>query len=111
MAFGSGGQEQDRPGGIKASQVRVTVEPPHPAPVQSTQPVAGLPKDFAAPVRHGAAGAGARYLTVREVAAHLCVSTATVYGLCPRGQLRYIRVSGAIRIDSASLDAFTASAS
>jgi excisionase family DNA binding protein len=50
-------------------------------------------------------------LTVRDVAARLSVSTATVYALCHRGQLRFIRVSGAIRIDPASVEAFIAAAS
>ncbi|WP_407692869.1 helix-turn-helix domain-containing protein [Pyxidicoccus xibeiensis] len=62
---------------------------------------------FAAPLLQGAAGAtGAPLLTVRAVAAQLAVSRATVYGLCKRGQLRSIRVSGALRIDPASVGAF-----
>ena len=44
--------------------------------------------------------------TVREVAARLSVCTATVYSLCSRGLLRFIRVSGALRIDPASVEAF-----
>jgi len=51
---------------------------------------------------------GARLLTVREVAARLAVSTATVYSLCERGQLRHVRVSNAIRVEPAELDAFIA---
>jgi excisionase family DNA binding protein len=39
-----------------------------------------------------------RLLTVDQVAAKLSVSTATVYGLCKRGQLAHIRVSNAIRV-------------
>jgi excisionase family DNA binding protein len=45
-------------------------------------------------------------MTVREVAAKLNVSTATVYGLCERGELSHLRVSNAIRIAPAELDAF-----
>ena len=37
-------------------------------------------------------------LTVREVAAYLQVSTATVYELCARGKLRHVRVLNAIRV-------------
>ncbi|WP_257462732.1 helix-turn-helix domain-containing protein [Archangium lipolyticum] len=50
-------------------------------------------------MRGAASGPGARLLTVREVAARLSVRTATVYSLCSRGLLRFIRVSGALRID------------
>jgi len=38
-------------------------------------------------------------LTVREVAAYMRVSTATVYELCARGKLRHVRVINAIRIE------------
>jgi len=37
-------------------------------------------------------------LTVREVAARLRISTATVYSLCRRGELEHHRVSHAIRV-------------
>ena len=52
--------------------------------------------------------ARARLLSVRDVAERLAVSTATVYALCKRGQLRHVRVSGALRIDPASVEAFIA---
>ena len=45
-------------------------------------------------------------LSVREIAARLGVSTATVYGLCERGELTHVRVSNAIRIPPANLAAF-----
>jgi excisionase family DNA binding protein len=44
-------------------------------------------------------------LTVREVAERLGVSTATVYALRERGELPHVRVSNAIRIRPADLDA------
>jgi excisionase family DNA binding protein len=47
-----------------------------------------------------------RMLTVREVAAALQVSTATVYALCERGELPHLRVSNAIRVTPADLAAF-----
>jgi excisionase family DNA binding protein len=51
--------------------------------------------------------AGRRLLTVKEAAARLRVSTATVYGLCERGRLPYIRISThAIRIAEQDLSAF-----
>ena len=49
---------------------------------------------------------GARLLTVREVAERLAVSTATVYALCERGEIRHVRVSNAIRIQPDDLEAF-----
>jgi excisionase family DNA binding protein len=45
-------------------------------------------------------------LTVRAVAARLGVSTATLYGLCARGELRHVRISNAIRIEPAEVEAF-----
>ena len=47
--------------------------------------------------------AGARLLTVAEVAELLRVSRATVYKLCEAGQLRHIRVSNSIRIPADAL--------
>jgi len=49
-----------------------------------------------------------RLLTVREAARRLAVSTATVYGLCGRGELPHVRISNAIRIAPADLGAFFA---
>jgi len=44
---------------------------------------------------------------VKEAAARLRVSPATVYGLCERGELRYVRISThAIRIAEPDLSAF-----
>jgi len=45
-------------------------------------------------------------LTVREAAARLRVSTATVYALCERGELRHVRVSNAIRLRVEDLEDF-----
>jgi excisionase family DNA binding protein len=50
-------------------------------------------------------------LTVREVAARLKVSTATVYKLCRRGMLRHVRVLNVLRIAPADLDRFASSGS
>jgi excisionase family DNA binding protein len=54
----------------------------------------------------GAAAGLERLLTVREVAAVLGVAMSTVYQLCARGELRYRRVSNAIRVAPAELAAF-----
>jgi excisionase family DNA binding protein len=45
-------------------------------------------------------------LAVREVAARLGVSTATVYALCERGDLKHVRVLNAIRIAESDLAEF-----
>lgn len=45
-------------------------------------------------------------LTVREVAASLRVSTATVYGIIQRGQLPARRISGALRVRPEDLEAY-----
>ena len=42
--------------------------------------------------------AGARLFTVKEVAAELRVSTATVHAMVKRGELEHVRVSNSIRI-------------
>lgn len=48
-----------------------------------------------------------RPLTVKQVAATLRTSTATVYGLCHRGELTFTRLScNAIRISERDLRAF-----
>jgi excisionase family DNA binding protein len=49
-----------------------------------------------------------RLLTVRQVAARLGVSTATVYTLVARGELAYVRVTNAIRVAPRDLSAFIA---
>ena len=64
--------------------------------VVQENPVAGV---------SGSASTGP-YLTVREVAARLRLSTATVYRLCESGGLGHARVSNAIRVTEADLCAF-----
>jgi len=91
----------------RLSQTPVTTEAPAGGAFQPPHPSPGSTKVFAASLLQGAAsGPGARLLTVREVAARLSVCTATVYSLCSRGLLHFIRVSGALRIDPASVEAF-----
>jgi excisionase family DNA binding protein len=46
------------------------------------------------------------FLTVREVAARLRLSTATVYELCESGGLVHLRVSNSIRVAEGDLGAF-----
>jgi excisionase family DNA binding protein len=45
-------------------------------------------------------------LAVREVARRLGVSTATVYALCERGELKHVRILNAIRIAEADVIEF-----
>lgn len=47
-----------------------------------------------------------RLLSVREVAAQLGVSTASVYRLCDRGELAHVRISNAYRVHPDDLDRF-----
>jgi excisionase family DNA binding protein len=48
--------------------------------------------------------AGSEFLTVREVARRLRVSTAAVYRLCARGELAHVRVLNVIRIPAKAVD-------
>ncbi len=57
------------------------------------------------PPANGFEGRMRTLLTVREVAAYLRVSTATVYELCARGKLRHVRVLNAIRVAPGDLHA------
>jgi excisionase family DNA binding protein len=50
----------------------------------------------------------ARFLTPREVADHLRVSSMTVYRLIKSGQLRAVRVGKAYRIQEDDVDAYLA---
>jgi excisionase family DNA binding protein len=49
-----------------------------------------------------------RLLTAAEAAVRLRVCRATVYALCERGELPHVRVSNAIRVAPADLEAFIA---
>jgi len=72
------------------------------APFQPTPPEATIRQDFASPLLPDFS----RSLTVKEVAARLCVCTATIYRLCTSGELRHFRVGASIRIREADLRAF-----
>ena len=63
--------------------------------------------NFGAPVVHEEsprAAVKSPLLTVREVAAFLRVCTATVYSLCERGLVPYVRISSAIRVHLLDLE-------
>lgn len=50
-----------------------------------------------------------RLLKIAEVAEHLGVCNATVYGLCERGELPYVWVVNSMRIRPRDLEEFVAS--
>jgi excisionase family DNA binding protein len=52
------------------------------------------------------AEANVAFLTVRQTAQALKVSTKTVYSICARGDLEYVRVSNAIRVPRVALEAY-----
>jgi excisionase family DNA binding protein len=66
---------------------------------------AGRSKALVTTVLQGFGAAGGRgLLTVKEAAAKLRVSTATVYAMVGRGKLEHVRVGNSIRIVAGSRD-------
>ena len=57
-------------------------------------------------VGSGAPRAVGPFFTVREVAARLCVSAATIYDVCNSGRLAHVRVNNAIRMGEDDLGGF-----
>jgi excisionase family DNA binding protein len=47
-----------------------------------------------------------RLITVGDIAARLCVSAASVYKLCQRGELRGLRIGGALRFQPSAIDEY-----
>jgi len=75
----------------------------------SLQALPTLPQDFGPPVVRTPMAGPVRIgslLTVKQVAAKLGVSAATVYGLCERRELHHVRVANAIRVSPDALEAF-----
>jgi len=97
----------------RASQPVGIVRVPKAAKVHPSHPLPGFRQDFTAPLLPPAGGQTAaraarekgaeRYLTVREVADLLKVSTATIYDAVKRGDLAHVRVSNSIRIPASAL--------
>ena len=81
-------QEQQAPSLDRVAE-NASVETPFGAPV-----VRELPPD---------PGPHERLITVRAVAARLGVSSASVYKLCQRGQLRSLRIGGALRFQPSAI--------
>jgi len=63
-------------------------------------------KNFGPPVVRTPMARIGSLLTVKQVAAKLGVSTATVYGLCDRRELHHVRVANAIRVSPDALEEF-----
>jgi excisionase family DNA binding protein len=78
-------------------------------PSKRSQNITAIREFFIPPLSRGslgAIGAGVAFLTVKEVATLLRVSTDSVYGLCASGELLHVRVLNAIRIAPADLTVF-----
>jgi excisionase family DNA binding protein len=84
-------QEQEAPS-LDPVAENGSVETPFGAPV-----VRELPPD---------PGPHERLITVRAVAARLGVSSASVYKLCQRGELRSVRIGGALRFQPVAVDEY-----
>ncbi len=83
---------------------------PPEAPI-STDFVSGLCLGTGVSGSPGGASHGApdRLLSVKQVAEHLGVTTATVYGLCAHGRLAHVRILNVIRIAPSDLSEFITS--
>jgi excisionase family DNA binding protein len=80
-----------------------------PSRSQRTPPIPSVYEDFATrllpadpeirggPDRHSIVVEQESLLTVKQLAARLSVCTATIYRLCDRGELPYVRVAQALR--------------
>ncbi len=116
VAFGAATRGRDQ---RRRPEPRAT-KPPHgaqgpetttscdPALPHGTHGAAGKRRVLAAALANAgeqavAARCAGAVLTVREVAARLRISTATVYALCRDGKLEHHRVSNAIRISERAL--------
>ena len=90
------------PGGAEASRALGTLGDGYDAAVQRFQPKQMFLRGFATPLlRDSGSDAvvqAGEFLTVREAARVLKVSTATVYKLCARGELGHVRALNVIRI-------------
>ena len=105
--------------GSKALQVGDNLEnrseaESHPVPTE-----APISSDFVSGLCLGKGGPGStlwasqgapdRLLSIKQVAEHLGVTTATVYGLCAHGRLAHVRILNIIRVEPSDLSEFIAS--
>jgi excisionase family DNA binding protein len=127
--YGSGGRDGGFAARGSGSQVVENVRKRTGSRLQNSQPVALIRRSFGASLVHGSDGGDGspggvaaapdhgtprlrvvapppgEMLTVREVAAALRVSTATVYKLVATGEFNHVRVGNSIRIQRAALGA------
>src|SRR5262249_2519070 len=83
----------------------------YPRETSRSQRIGGFRKKFVpslSPNLKSIPGGAGHLLSVREIAARLGVSTATVYSLCDRGELPHVRISNSIPIAPADLVDFIA---
>jgi excisionase family DNA binding protein len=99
-----------RPAGTSDAEAAANPGDHEAGPVQRSLPFAADRTPFVTRLLPGNEADGG-LLTVREVAARLRVSTATVYKLCRRGVLRHVRVLNVLRIAPADLGRFASSGS
>ena len=102
-------------GGSKALQAVENIGNRSESNSHSAPPEAPFSSDFVSGLCLGKGGPGSplgvpdRLLSVKQVAEHLGVTTATVYGLCAHGQLAHVRILNVIRIGPGDLSEFIAS--
>ena len=96
----------ESPDACKDVQAFAIPADPVPEAVQRSRENPLLFEDFATPVLRRNMTVGAtpeRFLTVREAARRLKVSTATVYKACARGEMPCVRVVNVLRIPEGGL--------
>ena len=99
MAFGSGGPPAGLAGPGEISQPFANPEEVDPADGTRLPGFGGSSRKFGTSLVQRTLGQSERrYLSVREVAAALGVSRATIYRLVEEGRMSHVRVSSAIRI-------------
>ncbi len=97
-AFGSGVRNAGSAGGCNGMQVVENPQDRNRDGLENSQRVAGCSTRLVTSLLQGLGAEGRRFLTVKEVAAILGVSTATVYAMVKRGELEHVRASNSIRI-------------
>jgi excisionase family DNA binding protein len=105
--------EKDESHGVSesgfGSQPAETIQEQPPSILDPVAENASVEMQFGAPVVREFPpdpGPHERLITVRAVAARLGVSAASVYKLCQRGELRGLRIGGALRFQPSAVDEY-----
>jgi excisionase family DNA binding protein len=112
LTYGSGVGRPPLGARSRKSQIGGNVRSRTKGKIQESHPLAGFSSPLVTPLLQGSAplrvikGGGDRLLSVRQVAARLNVSTATVYALVARGDLPHLRIANAIRVAPRALWTF-----